>query len=70
MDMTVSELPEPTLQFFAYTHLPQYLQETSREFCDLAQWVIKNLPANEQRHLALQRLLEAKDCAVRAKVMG
>ena len=54
------------LQFFASGHLPTQLQVTSRMFGDLAEWVVRALPSNPERTVALRKLLEAKDCAVRA----
>jgi hypothetical protein len=57
---------EPTLQFFAYAHLPPRLQEVSKPFGDLAQSIVKNVPRNPERTVALRKLLEAKDAAVRA----
>lgn len=56
------------LQFFAYAHLPQQLQDISKPFGDLAQQIVATLPANPERTMALRKLLEAKDCAVRAKL--
>lgn len=44
-------MTDPMLQFFTYDHLPESLQTVSRPFCELAY---------------LRKLLEAKDCAVRA----
>lgn len=57
---------EPLLQFFAYTHLPEQLQVVSRPFGELAEWIVMTLPSNPERVVALRKLLEAKDCAVRA----
>lgn len=54
------------LQFFAYAHLPVPLQAVSKPFCDLANEVATALPSNSERAMALRKLLEAKDCAVRA----
>ena len=56
------------MQFFTYAHLPTHLQEVSKPFCDLAQTIIDTLPSNPERTVALRKLLEAKDCAVRAKL--
>lgn len=56
------------LQFFAYAHLPPHLQEHSKPFADLAQHIVDTLPANPERTVALRKLLEAKDCAVRARL--
>jgi ferritin-like protein len=60
---------EDLLQFFSYRHLPQHLQETSAMFHDVAQWIVATLPPNTERTVALRKLLEAKDCAVRAHLM-
>lgn len=57
---------EPILQFFQYKHLPENLQEISKPFSELANEYIMNLPQNRERTTALRKLLEAKDCAVRA----
>lgn len=60
------ESPEPMLQFFTYEHLPTVLQAVSLPFCHLAYQVVVDLPRNPERTVALRKLLEAKDCAVRA----
>lgn len=59
--------PEHIEQFFAFAHLPSHLQEVSKPFSDLAQ-VVLTLPRNPERTVALRKLLEAKDAAVRAKL--
>lgn len=56
------------IQFFAYSHLPQHLQEISKPFAELAELIVSTLPSNPERTVALRKLLEAKDCAVRAKL--
>lgn len=56
------------MQFFAYSHLPPHLQEISKPFGDLAQQIVETLPANAERTAGLRKLLEAKDCIVRAKL--
>lgn len=57
------------MQFFAYSHLPEHLQAVSRPFGDLAQVIFETLPRNPERSVALRKLLEAKDAAVRAKLL-
>lgn len=57
---------EYLLQFFAYEHLPANLQIISKPFGELAQTIVQQLPKNPERTTALRKLLEAKDCAVRA----
>lgn len=58
----------PLMQFFAYQHLPPHLQEVSKPFGDLAIFINGSLPRNPEQTVALRKLLEAKDCAVRAKL--
>ncbi len=62
--------PKYMLQFFNYDHLPVHLQNTSAAFANLAWQVATTLPDNLERAVALRKLLEAKDCAVRALVAG
>ena len=57
---------EPIMQFFTYEHLPADLREISRPFSQLAREIVATLPRNPERTTALRKLLEAKDCAVRA----
>lgn len=57
---------EPILQFFTYSHLPPHLQTVSQPFSDLANQLVAVLPRNPERTVALRKLLEAKDAAVRA----
>jgi len=58
---------DPIYQFFAFAHLPPHLQDVSRPFADLATF-IQTLPRNAERTVAMRKLLEAKDAAVRARV--
>jgi len=57
---------EPMLKHFEYKHLPKGLQPSSRPFCELAELIVERIPRNPERTVALRKLLEAKDCAVRA----
>lgn len=59
---------EPIMQFFAFNHLPDDLQAVSRPFCELAGLITDTLPRNPERTTALRKILEAKDCAVRAYI--
>jgi hypothetical protein len=61
-------MPEHIMQFFTYAHLPPHLAEVSKPFSDLAQWMVDTLPRNPERTVALRKVLEAKDAAVRAKL--
>lgn len=62
------ETPELILQFFAYDHLPVALQAHSLPFAILAKTLCETLPRNPERTVALRKLLEAKDAAVRASI--
>ena len=64
----MTESPEPILQFFGYAHLPPHLADVSSPFCALADRIVATLPRNAERSVALRKLLEAKDAAVRAAV--
>jgi len=72
-------LKDPIMQFFEYDHLPVLLQKVSKPFCELAYKIVGDergmpegtstqfpLPRSPERTVALRKLLEAKDAAVRA----
>lgn len=59
---------DPILHFFHYAHLPEKLRATSRLFFILASTLVTTLPRNPERTVALRKLLEAKDAAVRANL--
>ena len=54
------------LQFFKYDHLPENLQVVSKPYCEMASFMCDTLPENSEKTTALRKLLESKDCAVRA----
>ena len=56
------------LQFFEWEHLPPHLADVSKPFGELAKAIVVTLPSNPERTVALRKLLEAKDCAVRARL--
>lgn len=53
------------LRFFGFTHLPPHLREVSEPFSVLAHSLAEKLDGPELT-VCLRKLLEAKDCAVRA----
>lgn len=57
---------DPMLRWFAYAHLPEKLQTISRIYHDAAHATVAAVPASAERTVALRRLLEGKDAAVRA----
>ena len=54
------------MQFFAYEHLREDLRPTSMLFAELAKIIDEQFPSNPEKTTCLRRLVEAKDCAVRA----
>ena len=54
------------LQFFSYEHLDGGPRSTALQFHNLAYHLADNMPANPELTVALRKLLEAKDCLVRA----
>lgn len=59
-------MSHPYLKFFGYQHLPEKLQTVSKPFHDLAKQLDESCSSCEQLDRAMIKLLEAKDCAVRA----
>jgi hypothetical protein len=53
-------------RWFEYAHLPPDLQPISRAVHDLAEAMIGALPDGPELTAGLRKLLEAKDCLVRA----
>lgn len=70
------------LSFFDYKHLPSFLQDVSQHFHWLAHALVGQAPTHEESvhdqiqltgpelTVALRKLLEAKDCAVRAALVA
>tara|TARA_R110002073_G_scaffold326370_1_gene506179 strand:+ start:28612 stop:28848 length:237 start_codon:yes stop_codon:yes gene_type:complete len=56
----------PIMQYFGYEHLPEHLQRYSRGLCELARSMDASLPHGPEKSAGLRKLLEAKDCFVRA----
>lgn len=54
------------LKWFAYSHLPPALQDISKPFHELAEKVCDSTDPGPERTVALRKLLESKDAAVRA----
>jgi hypothetical protein len=65
---------EGVLRFFAYDHLPEHLQAVSQPFSELAHQIADRSRSDWEQvaadgpetTVALRKLLEAKDAAVRA----
>jgi len=60
---------EHLIRFFDSSHLPPNLQKVVKPFGDLAASLCEDLQRSPERSAALRKLIEAKDCAVRARIM-
>ena len=59
------------IEHFAYKHIPnEELQAFSKNFHDLAEKLIAEVPDGRSKEISLEKLLEAKDAAVRARAVG
>lgn len=56
------------LGWFEHKHLPDHLQAVSAPFGTLAMQMVGELPDGPELSAGLRKLLEAKDCMVRAAV--
>ena len=56
------------LKHFKFDHLPVKLKEISLPCCNLALTMEDQLPNCDEKAMGLRKLLEAKDCFVRASL--
>lgn len=56
------------LRYFAFAHLPVHLRPYPSECCRTARYMVEWLPDGSELTAGLRKLLEAKDCFVRAAV--
>jgi len=61
-------MPSTTIKYFSYEHLPEKLQEISKPLSELAHMLEELLPDSAEKSAGMRKLLEAKDCFVRAKL--
>lgn len=61
-------MPSTTIKYFSYEHLPEKLQEISKAVYELAHLMEDTLPDGAEKSAGMRKLLEAKDCFVRAKL--
>lgn len=54
------------MKFFEYAHLPEKLQAVSKPIGELAAEMNARIPDGAEKSAGLRKLLEAKDCFVRA----
>lgn len=60
----------PIMKFFEFEHLPEHLRRVSRPFGELADEMFRDMPDCPEKDAGLRKLLEAKDCMVRAALGG
>ncbi|MGW8178290.1 MAG: hypothetical protein ACWGQW_05925 [bacterium] len=56
------------LKFFKFGHLPEDLQKISKQCSDLAHNMVMDCKQSPELTVGLRKLLEAKDCFVRARL--
>jgi hypothetical protein len=66
--MTAKDDATPIMAYFKYEHLPAKLQVISAPICELASTMNNSLPDSAEKTAGLRKLLEAKDCFVRANL--
>lgn len=57
------------MKYFEYSHLPEHLRIVSAPFGQLATKIYSRCPTHPETYECLRKLLEAKDCAVRAMLL-
>lgn len=55
-----------TIKYFAFAHLPAHLQAVSKPIGELAEQLERQLVDGAEKSVGMRKLLEAKDCFVRA----
>ena len=55
-----------TFRYFAFGHLPEKLQAVARPIHSVASLMEQDLPDGPEKSAGMRKLLEAKDCFVRA----
>ena len=68
IDAAQGRRASPIMKHFRYDHLPAHLQRVSQPFGDLARQMDEQLPDGAEKSAGLRKLLEAKDCMVRASL--
>lgn len=58
----------PIMKYFTFEHLPDHLQAVSKPIGELARAMDQSLPDGPEKSAGLRKLLEAKDCLVRASL--
>lgn len=59
-------MSNPIVKYFAFEHLPENLKRVSQPVGELAKKMEEELEDCQEKSAGLRKLLEAKDCFVRA----
>lgn len=59
-------MASPIMKYFEYEHLPEHLKAISKPIAELAKQMDTLLADSPEKSAGLRKLLEAKDCLVRA----
>lgn len=62
----INPCEDPIMKYFAYEHLSEKLQKVSAPICDVARVYNESIRKCSEKSAGLRKLLEAKDCMVRA----
>lgn len=61
-------MKNPIMRYFEHSHLPAELQAVASPISKLAEEMDGSLPDSAEKSAGLRKLLEAKDCFVRARL--
>lgn len=61
-------MPSPIMRHFTFGHLPPHLASISMSVASVAKQIDDHLPDSAEKSAGLRKLLEAKDCFVRAAI--
>lgn len=61
---------ERMMKWLSYEHLPPEVQEIVQTYHNVGMFICHTIPAGPERTVALRKLVESKDCAVRASIEG
>ena len=68
VNVTTDSKHQSLVKYFGFKHLPEHLQPISEKFHDMATWLDSALTNGPEKTVCMRKLLEAKDCAVRANL--
>lgn len=67
---TDGDTGERMIKWLSYEHLPKELQPIVQKYHNMGLIICGTIPSGPERTVALRKLVESKDCAVRAVIEG